>query len=579
VSAPRAPQNEYERYVELADRESCDESLSAEERDFCRSFEQRCPEWCPEVACYAELGKLNPVPDASSRTLVDRALAQVEAEDAARATDEAKLMRRSRGPGWPTLVAVAGFALGAAYALIERAPNRDTRASNTPAPLVRAELVYASGSVKVSGTTGAAGRALLAQGSVVETSQGGACVLIDSDINVCLGPDSRMRLSKVAPPVRVIELEAGKLAARLSAQPEGNTFSILADGVMTTAVGTAFSVERTEDASVVTTVLNGKVRMGRGELTTLVNAHERAISLHGDTARPSVTSVRRTEEAPSWALLGPTVLWHDPVAATLEVQGDPVGADAWLDDQWLGSTPISSLIPVGEHRLIVRKDHRELMTRDIYVHAGEIEDVHYDGRNATLLQAQAGQLRANHDLHDLHDVRDVRDVRDVNDSDEQRTIGHSARRAPARASREAVSGHELAAVPAVEQRATADGPELFGQARLAIRIGQYRQAADVYEKIIDSGADSNDARTALVMLGQLRLNQLKDPRSALEPLNAYLQTGGALESEARVARIEALRELKRTSDEASAIEDFLQHHARSFEAKRMRARLQTLRGE
>jgi hypothetical protein len=577
VSAPRAPQNEYERYVALADRESCDAALSTEERDFCRSFEQRCPEWCPEVACYAELGKLNPVPDASSRALVDRALAQIEAEDAARATDEAKLMRRSRGPGWPTLVAVAGFALGAAYALIERAPNRDTRASNTPAPLVRAELVYASGSVKVSGTTGAAGRALLAQGSVVETSQGGACVLIDSDINVCLGPESRMRLTKVAPPVRVIELEAGKLATRLSAQPEGNTFSILADGVMTTAVGTAFSVERHDengDASVVTTVLNGKVRMGRGELTTLVNAHERAISLHGDTARPSVTSVRRTEEAPSWALLGPTVLWHDPVAATLEVEGDPVGADAWLDDQWLGSTPISSLIPVGEHRLVVRKDHHELMTRDIYVHAGEIEDVHYDGRSATLLQAQAGQLRAN---------RDLRDVRDANDSDEQRTIGHSARRAPARASREAVSGHELAAAPAVEQRAAADGPELFGQARLAIRIGQYRQAADVYEKIIDSSADSNDARTALVMLGQLRLNQLKDPRSALEPLNTYLQTGGALESEARVARIEALRELKRTSDEASAIEDFLQHHARSFEAKRMRARhdaiMTTLRGE
>jgi len=36
-----APQNEYERYLELADREACDEPLSPDERAFCRAFEQR----------------------------------------------------------------------------------------------------------------------------------------------------------------------------------------------------------------------------------------------------------------------------------------------------------------------------------------------------------------------------------------------------------------------------------------------------------------------------------------------------------------------------------------------------------
>ena len=95
-------------------------------------------------------------------------------------------------------------------------------------------------------------------------------------------------------------------------------------------------------------------------------------------------------------------------------------------------------------------------------------------------------------------------------------------------------------------------------------------------RIIFERGQFTAADTALVSLGQLRLNQLADPSGALGPLDAYLQTGGSIEVEARVARIEALHELKRSGDEVTAIEDFLQHHPRSFETKRMRARLDAL---
>ncbi|MET0390223.1 MAG: PEGA domain-containing protein, partial [Polyangiales bacterium] len=531
-----APNNEYERYLELADREACDETLSVEEREFCRTFEQRHPGAVPELASYDELSKLNPAPDASSRALVDRALAQLDAEDSARTTDEAKLLRRTRGPGWPTLVAVAGFALGATYALIERTPNADLR-GNTPTGLVRAELVYASGMVKVSGANGVAGRTLLAQGSEVETSNGGACMLIDSDINICLGPDSRMRLTAVAGPARLIELEAGKLATRLSTQPDGMSFSIIADGVMSTAVGTAFSVERTQgptddDKRVVTTVLNGKVRMGRGNQTTIVNAHERAVSKHGDPTRPSVTSVRRTEEAPSWALLGPTVLWHDPVAATLEVQGEPAGADAWLDDQWLGSTPVSSLIPVGAHRLVVRKDGRDVLSRELHVNAGEVKDIRYDSRYLSMQQGQAGiphGLPRDDDDgdHDEHDDRD--------DRDDRRAVRRAAIRSrDALAAREQRETTQAAPAPVVE---LVNGSDILRQGRQAVRVGQYHVAEELYQKLIGSNSDSTEARTALVLLGHVRLNKLNDPKGALSSVETYLQTGGPNEEEARVTRI------------------------------------------
>ena len=128
----------------------------------------------------------------------------------------------------------------------------------------------------------------------------------------------------------------------------------------------------------------------------------------------------------------------------------------------------------------------------------------------------------------------------------------------------------------VEAGDAVDGADLLRQARQSMRLGQFQTAAELYEKLIERSSESNEAHTALVALGQLRLNQLNDPSGAIEPLDAYLQTGGSIEAEARVARIEALHELKRAGDEAVAIKEFLHHHPRSFETKRLRARLDEL---
>jgi len=562
-----APLKEYERYVELVDREACDEPLNPAEREFCRLFEERYPGSCPELSLYAELAELNAPPDTASRALVDRALAQLEqlaGEDNVRDSHETRLLRRAHATAWPTLIGVAAFALGATYALIERAPQGP--AGNAPAaaptsPLVRAELVYASGDVNVSGANAAAGRALLSQGSVIETKAGGACVLIDSDINVCLGAESRMRLSQVAGPERRIDLETGKLATRLSPQSEGMSLSIVADRVVSTAVGTAFSVERTADQGVVTTVLNGKVRVKTGASeATLVNAHERAITplvvsdksvATAGTLRTQVVSVRRTEEAPSWVLLGPTVLWHDPVAATLEVRGEPEGADAWLDDQWLGSTPVSSLIPVGEHRIVVRKDHRELLSSEFHVVAGATRNVHYE--RGPVVSSSDETARPDHPEIEAH--RDGDKVQDNVEAAQRGELKEPSRPREAQAQ---------------------DAVELLHQARQAMRSARFQDAAALYEKLVATSPGSDEAHTALVALGQLRLNQLEDPSGALAPLEAYLQKGGANALEARAARIQALRELKRSDDEVRAIEEFLTRHPNSFESKRMRARLDEL---
>jgi hypothetical protein len=234
--------------------------------------------------------------------------------------------------------------------------------------------VYASGQVNVEGKRAVAGRVLLSEGTRIETGDGVACVLVDSDINLCLAANSGMRLSALYAPQRRVELSAGVLATRLSTQPEGQSLTIAAGDVTSTAVGTAFSVEHTPGQAVVTTVLNGKVRVAHGSAERMVNAHERA---HSAEDSVDVKSLSRNEEAGSWALLGPTMLWHDPVSATLELNGEPAGAEAWLDGQQIGRAPLSSLVPVGAHRLIVRTEAAVLLDEELHWNAGESRSLSY----------------------------------------------------------------------------------------------------------------------------------------------------------------------------------------------------------
>jgi len=576
VSAPHNDHDAIERYLELADREASDEALSADEQAFCRAFERKHPADVPELAVYAELAELNAAPDDASRALVDRTLAQIESEDAARASEDVKKLRGRKVPGFVLVVAAAAFALGSGYAFLQRTPGSSLRAATGGTnPLARAELVYTSGTVKISDTNGSAGRTLLSEGSTIETQSGAACVLIDSDINICLAAESKMRLRAIASMARVVELEAGKLATRLATQPDGMSLSIVAAGVSSTAIGTAFSVERNDHGDqghteVTTVVLNGKVRVGRDAEVAVVSAHERAVSqTRGPAVRPIVTSVSRTEEAPSWALLGPTVLWHDPVAATLEVHGQPVGAEAWLDDQWLGVTPVTSLIPAGEHRLSVRIHNREIMGRDLYVHAGDTQAIGYTADRPQPARATAAGANEEASIERFYDREDVR------------SPSHSVRRARHREhGRASYRANREPDEPVVVQEVEAETENAglgLRQARQAMRAGQFRAAAAIYEQLAEGGASQEEASTAMVLLGQLRLNQLGDPKGALAPLNAYLKRGGPIAVEARAARIEALRRLNRTADETVAIEEFLRLHPRNFEVNRLQARLETLR--
>lgn len=569
---PREPISGFQRWAQLMDRAARDEALTQEEEAFCERFARDNSAAEFETAAYRELGVLEPQPQADDsrvlRNLVDGALARLEAEDAERAVAEVRRFRLPPTPFWlvASAVGVALLAIGLLNRGDSTAPTAEARAESSKLnarPLTRAELVYASGQVNIEGKHATAGRVLLVEGTRIETGDGVACVLVDSDINLCLAAHSDMRLVSLYTPARRVELGAGILAIRLSTQPEGQSLTIAAGDVTSTAVGTAFSVERQPGQPVVTTVLNGKVRVAHGSEERFLNAHERA---HSAQNQVQVSSLSRNEEAGSWALLGPTMLWHDPVSATLELTGEPVGAEAFLDGQSIGRAPLSSLVPVGGHRLVVRNQDSTLLDEELHWNAGESHTLVY--RAETL--AEVVTARALQRARGEHGERDP-------------SVGK--RRGSARKVRAELNAKVVEPVAVLEEPVALENDgrptpaDLLRTARRQVRDGSLKAAVGTYESLRETYPDSEEAHTVLISLAQLELSAMRNPTRSLQLLDTYLSRGGTLSEEARLTRIHALRALHRSQEEAAAISEFLGKHPRSFEDSTLRARLADLRAQ
>ncbi len=532
--------DQHRRWAELMDRKALGEMLTSEELAFCERLAAEHPACAREHELLEQLAELDAAPSAESRALVDTVLARLADEASTAERDE--LSRIRRGGRLPWFVWASGAAAVAAVAvaavLLPHKPAPEPHAAAAPAPAPRVELVYASGDVRVDGKAVAGSSAPLPEGSLLEVGHGTACLAMDPEINVCASEQSALRLSRTHSAWRRLDLESGKVAVQLAPQPEGYRLSVVADGVWSTAVGTAFTVARDPAAGVSTAVLNGKVRVGSdGGGERMVLAHQRSL-VHDSTA--TLSSISRSEESPEWALLRPSRLWSNPVTASLTLRGLPAGAEVWLDDNLIGVAPLSSLIPAGEHRLQARLDGRVLVTRDFACEAGQTTVLAFSSAEITLAPQPPAQEPAS----------------------------ASARRPPR-------ARIEHTAAPTAPQPPTAG--ELLGRARGMMRVGRFEQAAAAYQSLRETYPDSPEAHTVLVSLAELQLDRLGQPRLALDNLERYLSDGsGSLVEEAQRVRIRALRALGEASQERDAIERFLQAHPRSFQARPLQQRLAEL---
>ncbi|MDH5671513.1 MAG: FecR domain-containing protein [Myxococcales bacterium] len=557
---------EYRRFAELMDREALGEALSAEERAFCERVAERDGRARREVELLSALAELDAAPDAQSRQLVDATLARLQGglqgEQRIEAPDD-RGPHAGRGidrPGtrqqralW--LLAATGLSAAAVMLLLlvhsgtttstpepqaqrPSAPATATavgpKATRTGAPVVppstRMELVYASGEVRVDGAAVVQDSSLLREGSEIEVGQGGACIAMDPQIDICLGADSKLKLSDVHSAARRLDLQRGRAAVQLETQPTGMELSVVADGIISTAVGTAFSVVRDPEQGIATTVLHGKVRVGRvdgaPQNARMVRAHQRAQVRGSET---EVAAVSRSDEAPQWALLRPATLWSERVSATLELKGLPPQTRIYLDERLVGEAPLSTLIPAGEHRLEARHGTERLAVRPFRAEAGE---------------------------------RVVLDL-----STDLAALGQRQRHAQRPAAGVAVER-------ATSQNAVASPAAMLTEARQLMRKQRFAEAAARYQALYEAHPQSPEARTVLVPLAQLQLDRLGRPNVALGNLERYLASGrGALAEEARHTRIRALHQAGRAAQERAAIEEFLRLHPKSFHARAHAQRL------
>lgn len=537
---------DYERWTELRDREATGVPLSALEHEFCKRMIVENPLCAREDAVLAELADLSATPDSGSREREEAVLAAIWNDTPSadlEAAAGASAVRQGSSRGYPklalvVLAAAIALAVGGGFQALRNtgtSPLADAQAS-------RVELVYTAGNVTVDARAAAFGQ-LLSEGSVVDASDGAACLAMDPGIDLCLERGSSLRVTRSTGSDRRVDLLHGRVTAAITPQPVGARFSVVADQVWSTAIGTAFSVSRGADKSVDTVVLSGKVLVGTLGKQSPVSAHQRA-KVVGD--KTTVTAMARAEESPYWASLKTTELWRDPKTAALVVTDEGTHATVWLNGHELGTSPLSSLIPAGEHHLRSVKGDGFSVEQRFSVAAGKTWSMHLKSEAApeTAVEVVAPDAEASAKLA---------------------AVDGAARKHAERHGMESQAASQVVAAS-----------ELLAQARQQLRGKDWRAAATTYRSVRALHPDSTEAATVLVSLAKLSLEHLNDPTAALSDLNSYLASGGgSLTQEARYLRIQALRRLGKNSIATDAARAFLDDYPTSFPAETLRRELAT----
>lgn len=278
------------KWIELSDREAVGDALGPDEQAFMHSHQASCPACGAEQAAWSALG----------------AVLTREQPAAAPALPMASHVHAKR---W------SPFALSAACALLlgtlgfgvshlnELATGREPAAESATATRVPSKpqtwtvRVAANSRVEVDGKVVAAGTAI-AVGALVSATEGIACLHVDPDVRVCLARNSRMRVAELSDARRRLELLSGRIVSELAPQPAGSSFGVLTRAGSAVAVGTAFSVEISEDgSSTVTRVSHGTVLVNTQVGERRVPAHQMAF-MDG-----RVAALSAGDELYDWALL------------------------------------------------------------------------------------------------------------------------------------------------------------------------------------------------------------------------------------------------------------------------------------
>ncbi len=274
------------------------------------------------------------------------------------------------GIGALAVAAAAAFALRATDGPAAQHPVSTTGGSRALASASsRAELVFASGEVRVGGASAVIGKQTLALGTEIATASGRACLTIDPAIDICLDAESRVVLEDLTEATVRVRVTQGTAVAALTRRKPGYGFSLVGEDIKATAHGTAFALEvdSTRHAARVT-VVEGSVAVARGRASsTLVEAHS---SLDLARTREESAPIGRSEEARLQALLEPRQLWHGDNLGVLEIGRADHGQRVVVDEHGPFELPLRLFVATGRHRVGLRAEQKAEVGLDVDVEAG-----------------------------------------------------------------------------------------------------------------------------------------------------------------------------------------------------------------
>jgi hypothetical protein len=505
----------------LSDREASGEPLSELERQWYEQHVASCSVCAGERRFWAALGEVVSKPEVLESTLAPPRVGSVP-------VSHARHWPLLRGrPGW-LMGAVAAAVIAASVGLWMR------QRSKAVAPVVAASssihFVAVAGEPRL-GTKSIRVGEVFQSGERLRTEQGRVCFSLDTSILMCLDSGSEVSLSTIEPKLVSVRLERGRLMSRLERQPDGRRYVVMTSKASVMARGTEFVVGVDAEQRV-------SVHLHEGALAVQAVAHQ-----DRDIVAPSAVMIEETIA---------DVVWSDAVATAdrdllqlgrlsyvgepteLDVMTHPAGASVFIDDMLLGPTPASAAIR-GGHRLVVSMPGYATVTEVLPTEPG-------------------GRLRRNYELAQLpvaetpsHAESADKSVDSIDSADPGERI---------------VANKSKTAVP------TPRG--LLAQAQSLRANGKLRECANVYRQLVGTFAASDEARVALVSLGELELGVLGQPAQALHSFETYLKQPGPLTREARFGRIRALQMLSRKTDVKVATAAFLRDYPNSVQAERLR---------
>jgi ferric-dicitrate binding protein FerR (iron transport regulator)/TolA-binding protein len=392
-------------------------------------------------------------------------------------------------------------------------------------------MLLTSGEVSVTAASDL-GAGELGVGGVIATGAGTAIAALDGGILLHLDPGTTVRIEKAAPGASEVRLERGELFVSVDPNLKGRRFGVLAGDGAVRVTGTIFSVEKGAGGA--------SVCVFRGSVVVEGPRGDRPVRIGERLAfgAAAVAPIGDAEKARAEADMDAMSALALEGAAALEVESLPAGAIVSVDGTAIGGTPLIAALRPGYRRLELSLDGRESVRELLRLAKG--------AKTARVFDLAAAPAPG---------------------------AGTAAAAAAAASTASAPDARAAARTPQVPPP-----EELLATARDLRAARDFTGAIGAYERLVAAYPETPLARTALVSLGQIYLDQGGNPGRALELFRRYLAAAGkgALAQEASWGAARASRSLGDPAAERAALEAFLRDFGGSAKAKGAAERLTQL---